>query len=85
VSNRNAVLSSFRRRWQAAADELADARRAAQQAFAAVKKDMASAGFTKADLAGVRLAVRRSSETETQRASRLEAEQIAAALAEFGE
>jgi hypothetical protein len=85
MSNKNAVLNGYRKRWRAAATELEAAKRVAREAFASIKADMKRGGFSKADLAGVKLAARRSGETAAQKAARIEAEQIACALAEFGE
>ena len=83
MSNRTAVLAGYRKKWQAAATELAQAQRVAKEAFAGLRAEMKSGGFSRGDIAGVKLTVRRGFETDAQRVARREAEDIAAALAEF--
>lgn len=83
TSNKNTVLNDYRRRWRAVAAELEEARRVAKEAFAEIKAAMKEAGISKGEVAGVKLSVRRSFESAEQKAARLEAEQIAAVLAEF--
>lgn len=52
-------------------------------ARADLRVEMKSAGLSKADIAGIKLAVRRHFETSEQRAERESAEEIATALGEF--
>jgi hypothetical protein len=59
MSNKTAVLAGYRKKWAAAAADLAKAQGVAREAFAGIRGEMKSGGFSRTDIAGVKLAVRR--------------------------